>query len=271
MGERRLSIGEFARMSRLSVKTLRFYHQEGLLEPLQIDARSGYRYYDLGQIERAEQIRVLRASGLPVADVRAFLERPRDRALLIEQQRGRLENQAIDTLTQLAALDQVGDHSLFTVEDINWPATVVLTVVETAPIQAFSYVIPRMFGQLYGAITAAHVRPLDAPMAIQRLDSSGDYAEDPESVRVEIAVPVSADAVTPTGLTRAELPAAPAFRTVHRGHFATMGRSWRRFADALHAREAVMGSATFEVYRVGPYQSLDPQNWITELVWIAAP
>ncbi|HEX2954886.1 MAG TPA: MerR family DNA-binding transcriptional regulator, partial [Bacillota bacterium] len=46
-------IGDFSKITRLSVKTLRFYHEEGLLCPDFIDPDSGYRYYDESLLERA--------------------------------------------------------------------------------------------------------------------------------------------------------------------------------------------------------------------------
>ncbi len=38
-----VSIGDFSRMTHLSIKALRFYHDQGLLEPTRIDPDSGYR------------------------------------------------------------------------------------------------------------------------------------------------------------------------------------------------------------------------------------
>ena len=46
----RVTIGDFSRASHLSVKTLRHYHEVGLLEPSQIDPDNGYRYYTADQI-----------------------------------------------------------------------------------------------------------------------------------------------------------------------------------------------------------------------------
>jgi len=47
-----MSIGEFARRSRLSPKALRLYDELGLLAPARVDDSSGYRFYDAGQLER---------------------------------------------------------------------------------------------------------------------------------------------------------------------------------------------------------------------------
>lgn len=68
-----LSIGEFSRMTFLSVKTLRHYHETGLLAPARIDPSSGYRYYDVSQVSTAQVIRRFRDLDLPIDQLRAFL------------------------------------------------------------------------------------------------------------------------------------------------------------------------------------------------------
>lgn len=68
-----LTIGAFARLTHLSVKTLRYYHEVGLLEPAVVDPDSGYRYYRAGQAHSAQLVRRFRDLGLPVADVKAVL------------------------------------------------------------------------------------------------------------------------------------------------------------------------------------------------------
>jgi DNA-binding transcriptional MerR regulator/effector-binding domain-containing protein len=69
-----LTIGEFSRMTFLSVKTLRHYHETGLLAPTRIDASTGYRYYDVSQVTTAQVIRRFRDLDLPIERLRAFLD-----------------------------------------------------------------------------------------------------------------------------------------------------------------------------------------------------
>src|ERR1700739_779060 len=68
-----LTVGRFATMTHLSVKTLRHYHQVGLVEPADVDPHTGYRYYTLEQLPTAQLIRRLRDLRMPVAGVRAVL------------------------------------------------------------------------------------------------------------------------------------------------------------------------------------------------------
>jgi DNA-binding transcriptional MerR regulator len=67
------SIGEFARRSRLSVKALRLYDELGVLVPARVDEGSGYRYYDITQLEAARVVAILRQLDVPLADIKELL------------------------------------------------------------------------------------------------------------------------------------------------------------------------------------------------------
>ncbi|MCW2626623.1 MerR family transcriptional regulator [Mycobacterium sp.] len=69
----RVSIGDFSVMTHLSKKALRHYHDLGLLEPAHIDAHSGYRFYDTGQVDHAHIIRRFRYLGMAIPDLKALL------------------------------------------------------------------------------------------------------------------------------------------------------------------------------------------------------
>src|SRR5258707_821110 len=68
-----LSIGDFSRITHLSVKTLRRYHEAGLLQPAEVDPHTGYRYYATTQVPTAQVIRRFRELGMPVREVRDVL------------------------------------------------------------------------------------------------------------------------------------------------------------------------------------------------------
>ncbi len=68
-----VSIGEFARRSRLSIKALRLYDELGVLTPARVDANSGYRYYDVAQLEAARLVAMLRKLELSLAAIKELL------------------------------------------------------------------------------------------------------------------------------------------------------------------------------------------------------
>src|SRR5262245_18751845 len=81
-----LSIGQFSKMTYLSVKALRYYHDVGLLEPALIDPATGYWHYGVDQVGTAQAIRRFRDLEMPIEEVRQLLGAPdeaaRNRAIL---------------------------------------------------------------------------------------------------------------------------------------------------------------------------------------------
>lgn len=71
-----LTIGEFARASRLSAKALRLYDELGLLRPVVVDPGNGYRRYAPEQLEQARLVAWLRRIGMPLAEIRTVAELP---------------------------------------------------------------------------------------------------------------------------------------------------------------------------------------------------
>ncbi len=68
-----VSIGEFARRSRLSLKALRLYDELGVLVPSRVDHVSGYRYYDIGQLDAARLVAMLRQLQVPLTAIKELL------------------------------------------------------------------------------------------------------------------------------------------------------------------------------------------------------
>jgi DNA-binding transcriptional MerR regulator len=68
-----ISIGEFARRSRLSLRALRLYDERGVLVPSRVDQASGYRYYDTAQLDQARLVVMLRQLQLPLATIKELL------------------------------------------------------------------------------------------------------------------------------------------------------------------------------------------------------
>jgi DNA-binding transcriptional MerR regulator len=113
-----MTIGRFARLTGLSVGTLRHYDEVGLLPPAWVDPASGYRRYRRDQGERAGQIRMLRRAGLPIEEIRQVIDDPAGTVAggVLTSHRHRLERQK-DLLTA-----QIRDVGRFLEEGITMPA-----------------------------------------------------------------------------------------------------------------------------------------------------
>lgn len=69
-----LRISEFAKLSQVSIKTLRYYDEIGLFQPKQVDTSSGYRLYTIEQLPRIHRIMALKELGLSLEQVNDLLQ-----------------------------------------------------------------------------------------------------------------------------------------------------------------------------------------------------
>ena len=101
-----LAIGDFSRATYLSVKTLRHYHHIGLLEPVDVDAATGYRRYTTQQIPIAQVIRRFRPLDMPLDESTAVIAAPdvARRNALIAAHLSRLEGNLARTQEAVASL-----------------------------------------------------------------------------------------------------------------------------------------------------------------------
>jgi len=127
-----LTIGDFSRMTFLTVKALRHYHDVGLLEPARTDPHTGYRYYRVDQVGQARLIRRLRDLDLPVDDVRTVLTAPDEatrNAVMVEHldRMSQQLEQVQDTVESLRRMLS-DDEEEVTVSHRDEPATMVLAI-----------------------------------------------------------------------------------------------------------------------------------------------
>src|ERR1700712_4110207 len=129
-----LAIGDFSRATHLSVKTLRHYHEIGLLEPVDIDPSTGYRRYAPAQISTAQVIRRFRDLDMPLEDIHGVLAAPDvdTRNQLIAAHLGRLESTLTRTQEAVASLRDLLEHPPGTaaIQHRHMPTTTAAAITE---------------------------------------------------------------------------------------------------------------------------------------------
>ena len=101
-----VAIGEFSRLTHLTIKSLRHYHEHGLLVPYAVDEASGYRRYSIDQVPDALLIGRLRALDMPLAEVRRVVDTtsPQERDAAIADHLFRMERELGRTREIVASL-----------------------------------------------------------------------------------------------------------------------------------------------------------------------
>lgn len=69
-----LKIGDLSKITNVSVKTIRFYEEEGLINPIEVDRWTGYRYYDESSINKLSEIIYLKNMGFSLKEIANFNE-----------------------------------------------------------------------------------------------------------------------------------------------------------------------------------------------------
>ena len=156
-------IGDFSRMTHLSVKALRFYHDQGLLEPARIDPSSGYRFYDTGQVPVAQVIRRFRDLDMPLDQVRAVLTAPdvETRTKEIIAHLNAMESKLAELQMSVSSLRALLEAPAVRpeVEFRSIPATRALAVRGTVTVQQAWAWGTDVFGEIYGRIEQAGLTP----------------------------------------------------------------------------------------------------------------
>lgn len=269
-GERLLTIGEFSRLSRLSVRMLRYYDEHGVLHPASTDPRSGYRCYAPAQLATAAQVRRLRDVGLSVAELAAavpLLDEPGALRRLLERHRTRLIAEAAEA----AARIQEVDHLITTLEG---PAMSVAVALRTDPAHhaaSLRDLIPgyaaegvlweRLMPQL--ATAGARIAPDARAVAVFHDE---DFRETDCDVEVRLAV---TEPFTPPdgagGLRCVDVPEQEVAVGVLRGPYDGVGEVMEEVGRWAAERGYRFGGPAFTVYLVSPPEDPEPAHWVTEV------
>lgn len=84
-------IGEFSSISKTTIKTLRYYENEGLLKPCYVDPETKYRYYEPSQLLDLSKIISLRQIGMSIKDIKK-IKNGHDIKELLEERKKEIEN-----------------------------------------------------------------------------------------------------------------------------------------------------------------------------------
>ncbi|HEX5332888.1 MAG TPA: MerR family transcriptional regulator [Cellulomonas sp.] len=266
-GEHLLSIGEFSRLSRITIRMLRHYDEHGVLHPTRVHAFSGYRQYAPDLLRAAGRIRDLRDVGLRVDELAAcarVLDDPAALRPVLERQRVRLLTDAATIADRVRGVDRLITElevPLMPVEITHRtiPARTVASVRDTIPgYQDEGLLWERLMAGL--AATGGRVAPSPLTVAVFHDDAFVESGPDVE-VQLDVIEPV-----TETGDVRVlHVPEQQvAVGTLH-GGFDGIGSVMEALAQWVDEHGYRYAGPMFNIYVVGPRDERDPALWVTDV------
>jgi DNA-binding transcriptional MerR regulator len=265
----RISIGDFSRMTHLSVKALRHYHDVGVLEPAEVDPFTGYRFYNPSQVPLAQVIRRFRDLDMPLDEVRSVLAAPdlatRNRVIVAHLER--MESQLAQTQATVVSLRSLLERPQAqpAIEYRSVPAARALAITETVSMADSVDWLLGAFGELDHVLGAAGADRAGPRCALY----SGDVFKWEAGTLVAF-VPVGQQATVPARAGRVsvtEIPAAELAVAVHRGPFDDLDQTYGALGTYVTARELGVDAPIREYYLVSPLDTDDSSAWLTEVAW----
>lgn len=263
-----MGIGDFARATHLTIKTLRHYHRIGLLEPAEIDPDSGYRRYDADQVGQALVIGRFRALDMSLEDIREVLDAPdvQTRNAVITAHLQGLEASldrtrgAVESLRALLAEDVAAAE----VRMVTAPQTTAAAITATIDFE----------GGSAGPWLRGAIAELGAALVAQGLAATGPaggiYADEVFTEGVgEATVFIPCDGTfEPSGRARPlAVPAAEVATITHAGSHQDIDRSYGTLATYVSEHALGIPGPIREYYLVGPEQASDERRWRTQIAW----
>lgn len=260
------SIGEFSRMCGLSVKTLRAYHENGLLVPDYVDEESGYRYYRPAAAEKARVIVALRDMDFSLADVAAILrdcEEDADMVEFLERQRAHIDARLREQRRIRDSLNAVLSNIRRATER-NLEEKV---VVKTLPDMLFCSWRRRAAwsaaGSAFGRVARKAGRHMRGPGISLCYD--GEYKDEAD---YEVGFEVGRELRSADPVVCRLLEGGTFAATFHRGGYDSISRAYEKIFTFLEKRGAGLVVPTREVYWKGPGMIFrgNPDKYVTEIL-----
>ena len=253
-----ITIGKMSQACQLSVKTLRWYDQTGLLKPVHIDEKTGFRYYSLDQIDRVILIKRYKRFGFSLEEIASLLEAEEDSLTAsLFQKRRELEAQILE-LQQISA--EMGKFLKKATEKNKMSEEI--RIVETSEMPVYGlrqHMAVKDFGTAFGTIfeqvAKDHLQPA-GPTGARYYDEEFDREDSDIEVFIPLATKEGANASV-GGMTCAKL--------THNGGYSTLDESYARLVKWIEENGYQTTGAPYELYVKTGYENPNPATWETDI------
>ena len=264
-------IGEFSKLSRISIRMLRHYDEIGLLVPEHTDPWTGYRQYAAFQLMIANRITALRHMGFSLADTAALLACWEDRSALEQRllaQRAEVESSIREASDRLRLLDTALERLKKEETPMKYDVTIktlperqVSSVRQTLP----SYDREGELWHIFAAETVSlRIQDGDPPLCVS-IFHDGEYRE--SGVDVEIQKTVKGTYPDTEHVKFKTAPAVTVASATFQGGYHQIGEVNQAVAAWAEANGCAFDGPFFNIYHVSPRETRNPDEFVTEVCY----
>lgn len=263
-----LKIGDFSRLTRVSIRMLRHYDERGLLKPERIDNFTGYRFYSIEQIPRVNRIQALKEMGFCLSEISGLMERDLDSKQLlillgnrkreilkmINNEKGKLLK--VETLIKF--IDKEDSYMKYEIAVKNIPAYKVLSLRDIIPTYNTE---GKLWEELQDFVKINNIKASTPCYAIYH-----DVEFKESDVDVEVTMCVNEEVLENDRIKIRELEEVLEMAVIfHQGPFEEMTSAYHALGEWMESNGYEMNGPTRAIYHKGPWCEEDPVNYLTEI------
>ena len=247
------TIGEFSKITGLSVKTIRFYHEKQILTPSAVDGSSGYRYYDHAKIEKARIIKHFRDMEFSINEIKQILETCDDQADILDYLRRHKQN--------IEAKMKKYKNITITLDNIISNETEVIMIMNNSTFQVEEETLDsvliagiRMKGKYSdcGKAFAKIAKALGRYIAGKPFCLYYDNEYRPDDADFEPCFPIKKPKKEVPGISIRQLPPGKCISLLHKGPYEKLGPSYQKILEHAKIKDHEIILPTREIYLKGP-------------------
>ncbi|MBU5674721.1 MerR family transcriptional regulator [Paenibacillus brevis] len=270
-----LRIGDFSKLSRISIRMLRHYDEIGLLVPESVDCSSGYRYYSEGQLMLANRIDALKSMGFSlsmIAQIMMTCKEPGDLKQYLDLKQAEMMEQAEKIDRQLLLLEttirRLGEEEYF------MEYSVTLKEMPQRTVASLRKIIPAydQEGLLWGLLTkeleGQQVQLANPCYSLAIFHDEG-YKEN--DVDVEIQISVDGSYQDTENVKFKTVPPVLVASAVYKGGYEQITPVNQAVAAWIRDNQYNLAESMFSIYHVSPAIDPNPENWVTEVCYPVIP
>lgn len=246
-----IRIGDFSKLSMVSIKALRYYDEMELLKPIHIDGETGYRYYAVSQLSRLNRILALKDLGFSLQQIGQVLNEgvsPEQLRGMLRLKRAELQQKIADERERLARVE--ARLSTIDMEDTMADYDVILKQVDAQLVAGVRDTLPsypaidRLFNEVYGYLARFNVDGLGLTGAAIWHDDEHKTSEIDGEAIVYLKSPVPAS----ERVKVYELPAATMASVIHKGAYNKFSRAYEAIGRWIESNGYTVVGPNREIY-----------------------
>ena len=261
-----LKIGDFSRMSKVTVKALRYYEKEGLLTPKYVDENNGYRYYETSQLIEISRIIYLKQIGLTIAEIKQIIIKHESLESLLKTKKEELKNAIFEYNNKLSKINYLLKENTMKEE-----------IFEKIIPEYYVYYkegILKDYSELSEFILNSGKECLELNPNIKCVEPDycyinyldGEYKDKNIKVRYSQAViKENIPFVENENIKFMTIPEVKCICIYHRGHYESLGNSYAKIMKYIEDNNLEIKDYPRECYIDGIWNKENEEDWLTEI------